>query len=182
VKTQSIEQDVAADTLLLRLSRMVMRSDHFRLIRYLLAGVAVSLGYTLTIVALVDWAALLGPEAANVVSLVLWTIISYLVHREFTFRFDGAYRGTVPRFIFIFGLKLLASVAVIAVMTKYYKSSYLIGVFLNWVVMPLISYVAMKFWVFQRPLPQTYRSADWPNYCLALRDAEAKPSSTSKAI
>jgi putative flippase GtrA len=150
VNTQSIEQNVTADALFLRLSRMVTRSDDFRLIRYLVAGVAVSLGYSLTIVALVDWAALLGPEAANVVSLILWTIISYLVHREFTFRFDGAYRGTAARFIFIFVLKLLASIAVIAVTTRYYKSSYLIGVFLNWVVMPLISYVAMKLWVFQR--------------------------------
>jgi putative flippase GtrA len=101
---------------------------------------------------LVDWAALLGPEAANVVSLILWTIISYVVHREFTFRFDGAYGGSAARFIFIFVLKLLASMAVIAVMTRYYQSSYLIGVLLNWVVMPLISYVAMKLWVFQRAL------------------------------
>lgn len=148
MKTQSVEQKLTA-TPLLTLARVVTRSDHFRLIRYLGAGVAVSLGYSLTIVALVDWVALLGPEAANVVSLILWTIISYLVHREFTFRFDGNYRGSAARFIFIFVLKLLASVAVIAVTIRYYKSSYLIGVFLNWVVMPLISYVAMKLWVFQ---------------------------------
>jgi len=180
VNTQSIEQKVTADALFLRLARFVTRSDHFRLIRYLVAGVAVSLGYSLTIVALVDWAALLGPEAANVVSLTLWTIISYLVHREFTFRFDGAHRGPVARFILIFVLKLLASVSVIAVTTRYYKSSYLIGVFLNWVVLPLISYVAMKFWVFKRALSQTYRAANRPNYSLALRDADAKPSSTSK--
>jgi hypothetical protein len=79
-------------------------------------------------------------------------IISYVVHREFTFRFDGAYGGSAARFSFIFLLKLLASVAVIAVMTRYYQSSYLVGVLLNWVVMPLISYVAMKLWVFQRAL------------------------------
>jgi hypothetical protein len=53
-----------------------------------------------------------------------------------------------PRFIFMFVLKLLASVAVIAFITRYYQSSYLIGVVLNWVVLPLISYVAMKLWVF----------------------------------
>jgi putative flippase GtrA len=154
VNTQAIEQKVTADTLFLRLSRMVARSDQFRLIRYLVGGVAVSLGYSLTIVALVDWAVLLGPEAASVLSLILWTIISYVIHREFTFRFDGTYRGSVARFILIFLLKLLASIAVIAVITRYYQSSYLIGVFLNWVAMPLISYVAMKLWVFQRALNQ----------------------------
>jgi putative flippase GtrA len=151
-----IEGKLAADALLRRLASMVVRSDHFRLIRYLVAGVAVSLGYTLTVIVLVDRAAVFGPEAANVVSLILWTIISYLVHREFTFRFDGAYRGSMGRFIFIFILKLLASVAVIALTTRYYKSSYLIGVVLNWVVLPLISYVAMKFWVFQRALSQSH--------------------------
>ena len=132
--------------------RVVTRSDQFRLIRYLIAGVAVSLGYSLTIVVLVDWAVLLGPEAANVVSLILWTIISYVVHREFTFRFDGACGDSAARFIFIFLLKLLASVAVIALATRYYRSSYLIGIVQNWLVLPLISYVAMKLWVFQRAL------------------------------
>ena len=137
-------------TLLVRLVHRVTRSDQFRLIRYFFAGVAISLGYTVTIIALVDW--LVSPEVANVVSLILWTIISYFVHREFTFRYDGAYFGSTARFIFIFVLKLLASVAVIAFITRYYQSSYLIGVMLNWVVLPLISYVAMKLWVFERAL------------------------------
>jgi putative flippase GtrA len=149
VNIQSIAQKVAAVTLFPRLTRVVTRSDQFGLIRYLVAGVGVSLGYSLTIVVLVDWVALVSPEAANVLSLILWTTISYVVHREFTFRFDGNYGGSATRFIFIFLLKLLASVAVIAVITRYYQSSYLIGVLLNWVVMPLISYVAMKLWVFQ---------------------------------
>ena len=137
-------------SLLVRLVYRVTRSDQFRLIRYFFAGVAISLGYTVTIIALVDW--LVSPEVANVVSLILWTIISYFVHREFTFRYDGAYFGSTARFIFIFVLKLLASVAVIAFITRYYQSSYLIGVMLNWVVLPLISYVAMKLWVFERAL------------------------------
>jgi putative flippase GtrA len=131
---------------------MFLSSDEFRPMRYLFAGIAVSLGYTLTIVALVDWSALLSPEAANIASLVLWTAISYIIHREFTFRFDGAYGDSTKRFIFIFILKLLASVAMISVMTRHYQSSYLIGVFLNWVMLPLVSYVAMKLWVFQRPV------------------------------
>jgi putative flippase GtrA len=135
-------------SLLVRLVHRTTRSDQFRLIRYFFAGIAISLGYTVTIIALVDWLGFISPEVANVVSLILWTIISYFVHREFTFGYDGAYFGSTARFIFIFVLKLLASVAVIAFITRYYQSSYLIGVVLNWVVLPLISYVAMKLWVF----------------------------------
>jgi putative flippase GtrA len=141
---------MANTSLVIRLVDRVARSDRFRLIRYFVAGVAVSLGYTFTIVALVDWLSLASAEVANVVSLILWTIISYVVHREFTFRFDGAYGGSAARFIFVFVLKLIASVAVIAFTTRYYQSSYLIGVLVNWVVLPLISYVALKMWVFER--------------------------------
>ena len=132
----------------------VTQSDRFRLVRYFIAGVAVSVGYTLTTVALVSWLHLLGPEASNVVSLVLWTIISYVAHREFTFGFEGEYGRSAARFMFVFLLKLGASVAVIATITRYYQSSYLIGILVNWVVLPLVSYIMLKVWVFQRGLAQ----------------------------
>jgi putative flippase GtrA len=127
----------------------IRKGDHFRLFRYLVAGTAISLGYTFTIVALIDWLGFVTAEIANVISLVLWTIISYVIHREFTFRFDGEYGGSVARFIFVFSAKLVASIGCIAIITRYYQSSYLIGVVVNWVVLPLISYVALKLWVFQ---------------------------------
>jgi len=137
-------------TLLDRLIRTTAGGDRFQLVRYLIAGTTVSLGYSFTIVALASWLRLLGAEAANVVSLFVWTIVSYIAHREFTFGFDGGYSRTAARFVFIFLLKLGASAAVIAAVTGYYKDSYLIGVIANWVVLPLVSYAALKFWVFQQ--------------------------------
>jgi putative flippase GtrA len=128
---------------------MATRSDRFRLVRYFIAGLAVSLGYTFTIVALVSWLGLMGPDAANIVSLFLWTIISYVAHRQFTFRFDGGY-GSAARFIFVFLLKLGASIAVVASITRYHHGSYLIGIIVNWVILPLVSYVALKLWVFRQ--------------------------------
>jgi putative flippase GtrA len=139
---------------LARLAGAVTHGDQFRLLRYAIAGVAVSLGYTFTIVALVEWWGLMRAEVANAVSLIVWSIISYIVHREFTFRFEGRYTDSAARFIFVFVFKLLASIAVIALITRHYQSSYLIGVMVNWVVLPLISYIAMKLWVFERVLSQ----------------------------
>jgi putative flippase GtrA len=139
--------------LIIRLVDKVMRGDRFRLIRYFVAGIAVSLGYTFTIIVLVDWLAFVGAEAANAISLMIWTLISYVVHREFTFRFDGSHGGTVARFVFVFTLKFVASVIVIALVTRHYQGSYLVGVALNWVVLPLVSYFAMKLWVFARAHP-----------------------------
>jgi len=136
----------------IRLIDAVRLSSRLRLARYLIAGVAVSIGYTVTIVALVSWLAWAGPEAANVISLTLWTIVSYFVHRDFTFRYKGAYADSLVRFIFVFTLKLIASLFVIAWITKYAEASYLIGVVVNWLVLPIISYVALNLWVFQQRL------------------------------
>src|SRR3974377_2189096 len=96
----------------IRLFAAARRSGRFPVARYVIAGVAVSVGYTVTIVALVSWLAWVRPEVANVISLILWTIVSYFVHRDFTFRYKGAYRDSLPRFIFVFTLKLIASVFV----------------------------------------------------------------------
>jgi len=137
-------------SLVVRLIDPATRSDRFQLVRYFIAGVAVSLGYTFTIVTLVSWLGVIGPDAANIVSLILWTIISYVVHRQFTFKFDGGYGGSAARFIFVFLLKLGASIVVVASITRYDQSFYLIGVIVNWVVLPLVSYVALKIWVFER--------------------------------
>ena len=136
----------------IRLVDAVRVSSRFRLARYLIAGVVVSIGYTVTIVALVSWLAWAGPEAANVISLILWTIVSYFVHRDFTFRYKGAYSDSLVRFIFVFALKLVASLLVIAGITKYAEGPYLIGVVVNWLVLPMVSYVALKLWVFQQRL------------------------------
>jgi putative flippase GtrA len=146
--------EMASNSTLVALIDSVTRSDQLRLIRYFVAGVAVSLGYTVSVVALVDWVAFISPEEANAISLGLWTIISYIVHRQFTFRFDGTYGGSALRFIVTFVLKLVASAGVITLVTKYCQSSYLIGLALNWVILPLISYVAMKLWVFERAVAQ----------------------------
>lgn len=128
----------------------LIQSNRFRLVRYGIAGVAVSLGYTFTMVALVSWTGMLGPGAANVMSVILWTIISYTAHREFTFQFNGEYGGSGARFIFVSVLKLGVSVAVITTITRYYEAWYLIGVAINWVALPLVSYIALKLWVFRR--------------------------------
>lgn len=136
-------------SLFVRLTGTALRSDRFRLVRYGIAGTAVSLGYTFTIVALVSWWRVLDPQAANIVSLILWTIISYFAHRDFTFRFAGEYTGSAGQFIFVSLLRLGTSIAVVAVITRYYQSSYLIGVLVNWVVLPIVSYIALKLWAFR---------------------------------
>ena len=132
---------------LVRLASQAIVRDQFRLIRYFLAGTAVSIGYTLTIIALVDGFAV-SPETASAFSLVFWSIPSYVAHRSFTFRFVGGIGGSATRFLFVLVLKLLVSVGLMALVTRVYGDSYLFGIALNWIALPLVAYVAMKVWVF----------------------------------
>jgi putative flippase GtrA len=116
-------------------------------VRYFLAGVAISIGYTATIIGLVEW---LGwtSMGANAVSFTLWTPVSYLAHREFTFRFGGEYFGSPLRFGITFLVKLSTSVIIMAAVT-HLGAHYLVGVLLNWIVIPLIAYIMLDSWVFR---------------------------------
>jgi putative flippase GtrA len=133
---------------LLRWATKAIAKDQFRLIRYFLAGTAVSIGYTLTIIALVDGFAAASPETASAISLVLWSVPSYFAHRRFTFRFAGRIGRSAARFLFVLVLKLVVSVGLMALITRVYGDSYLIGIALNWIALPLVAYFAMKVWVF----------------------------------
>jgi putative flippase GtrA len=127
----------------------VLQGERLRLLRYFLAGVTVSVGYTITVVGLVEWLGWRNPVAANAASFALWTPVSYLAHREFTFRFDGDYAGSAARFLITFLVKLLASVVVMIAVIDILHAHYLVGVLLNWIVVPLVSYVALDLWVFR---------------------------------
>jgi putative flippase GtrA len=121
---------------------------NYRIVRYLFAGVAVSLGYTFTVLLLVEWSGLLRPAWASAASFVLWTPISYVAHRDFTFRFDGAHRSAATKYLVAFLLRFAASALVVAGI-EYLSFHYLLGVLLNWAVLPLINYVVLSFWVFR---------------------------------
>ena len=134
------------------LRRMLARfrtGDRFRLPRYIVSGVAVSTGYTVTVLALVDLLHWLTPVAASTVSFIVWTPVSYAVHRDFTFRFDGQAWAAAAKFAVTFVIRLLASAYVVHVATAQFELHYLAGVLLNWIVLPLINYLALSLWVFR---------------------------------
>jgi putative flippase GtrA len=125
-----------------------LRGERLRLGRYLFVGVAVSLGYTTTVIGLIEGLGWSSPGGANAVSFALWTPVSYLAHREFTFRSGGEYVGSGFRFGITFLVKFLTSVIIMAVVTNYIDAHYLAGVLLNWVAVPLVTYIVLDLWVF----------------------------------
>ena len=123
--------------------------DEFRLLRYIVSGVAVSTGYTVTVLALVDLLHWLNPVAASTVSFIVWTPVSYAVHRDFTFRFRGHEWAAAAKFVVTFIARLLASAYVVYAATALFELHYLAGVLLNWIVLPLVNYLALSLWVFR---------------------------------
>jgi putative flippase GtrA len=129
----------------------LLNDDRSSILRYFLAGVAVSLGYTITVIVFVEWLKWFGPTWASTVSFLLWTPISYVAHREFTFRFDHQHRAALLKYAISYLLRLLASALVVVTAVDYLHLHYVVGVLMNWIVLPMIGYFVLKLWVFAVP-------------------------------
>jgi putative flippase GtrA len=129
---------------------IAIRMKQLRLFRYFIAGVAVSSGYTLTVVVLVDGLHLLQPTAASVTSFVLWTPASYVLQRDFTFNYSGPNASALAKYGVSFLARMFVSGLAVHLATHYFFLHYLFGVFINWLVLPLINYVVLTAWVFRQ--------------------------------
>jgi putative flippase GtrA len=139
-----------------------------QVVRYFAAGILVSLGYTVTVVYLVEYLHWGSPSLANAVSFALWTPVSYLAHRFFTFRFDGSYESSALRFVVTFLGKLGASLAVMA-LVEFLGLYYVYGVIANWIAIPLGAYLTLRLWVFEAgSAPET---RDQTPRCVEREDA-----------
>jgi putative flippase GtrA len=140
---------MSLQTTLREAATVLVTSPSLSIGRYFFAGVAVSLGYTATIVFMMEWLGWGSASLANAVSFLLWTPVSYIAHRDFTFRHDGAYAASAGRFAVTILAKFLTSVAVVALITEHYGQHYMFSVLANWVAIPLANYFALKLWVFR---------------------------------
>jgi putative flippase GtrA len=127
-------------------------AERFKLLRYVVSGVAISTGYTITVLLLVSTFQVMGPVGASTLSFITWTPLSYVVHRDFSFRYNGAQVAAAMKFLVTFAVRLIASAYVVHFSTQVMGWSYLVGVFANWVVLPIINYLVLSLWVFALPL------------------------------
>jgi len=134
-----------------RALRYFVHGEQLRLMRYLVSGVAISTAYTVTVLLLVSTFQVMGPVPASTLSFLIWTPISYAVHRDFTFRYEGSQQAAVVKFLITFVARLGASAYVVYFSTQVMGWNYLVGVFGNWVVLPLINYIVLTLWVFAMP-------------------------------
>jgi len=89
------------------------------------------------------------PALASAVSFVMWTPASYVVHRDFSFLYAGRQFTAMAKFTVAFLVRLAAAAYTVHLATSVFASPYLVGVFANWIVLPLVGYLVMDLWVFR---------------------------------
>lgn len=125
-----------------------------RLCRYAAIGVVISLGYTLNVIFFVEVVKWKQPALASAVCFVIWTPISYWAHRDFTFLFAGPRLSSAAKFTVTFLGRLAASAYTVYAANTVLGMHYLVGVLANWIVLPLLSYLVLKLWVFRSRTPE----------------------------
>jgi len=131
------------------------RNPRLKLMRYAFSGIAVSVGYTVTVILLVDGLGWMRPTIASALSFVIWTPPSYLVHHNFSFLYKGQHFTTIIKFTVAFVARLGAASYTVYLAATIFDSTYFVGVFANWIVLPLVGYLIMDFWVFRTSKSQT---------------------------
>lgn len=124
-----------------------------RVVRYAVVGVAISALYTLSVIFLV---ALLGVQSATLASVLGFIAvvpIAYAVHRYVTF-FDATHDTFQPvRFAVTTTSSFLVTTVGMYAVTEVFGFSYLIGIALNWALIPAINFAIYFVWVFRVAKP-----------------------------
>ena len=117
------------------------------LLRFSSVGILVTLVHfviALTAIALFK----LPAQVANLVAFLCALTLSYLGHHQLTFRSDKTFRATSLRFLIIAGAAYLCSAAVLLLLEQGTSFSSELQVILAACVIPAISYIAGRLWVF----------------------------------
>jgi putative flippase GtrA len=119
------------------------------IIRYGVTGLAISIVYSAGVVLLV---ALMGSESATLASVLAFIAvapIAYAAHRYITF-FDASRDAWQPlRYAVTTTSSFLVTTVGMYVVTEVLGRSYLMGVALNWALIPAMNFVIYFIWVFR---------------------------------
>jgi len=121
----------------------------FRVVRYGFAGLAISIVYSLAVVVLVAGLHVAGPTAASVIAFILVLPIGYVTHRRVTF-LDAVPDPLMPlRFAVTTAASFGVAIGGMYVVTDVLGKSYLLGIALNWLVIPAMNFLIYCLWVFR---------------------------------
>lgn len=131
--------------LLMRADRVFLR----RVLRYGCVGLAISLLYSLAVIACVQLLRPISPTVASILAFVAVLPVSYLAHGRVSFA-DRPFDTFQPlRFAFSTAAAFVVAVGGMYWITEIAGRSYLLGIAWNWMIMPTMNFLAYMFWVFR---------------------------------
>jgi len=131
--------------LLARLDPALLR----RVLRYGCAGVAVSVFYSLVVIAGVRFLHPISPTVASIVAFVITLPVGYFMHSRVSFS-DRPYDSFQPlRFAVTTTASFIVAVGGMYWITEIADRSYLLGIAWNWAMIPAMNFLTYMFWVFR---------------------------------
>ena len=120
------------------------------LMRYGVAGTAVSLLFTGLVVWMLESWPMTNPVLASIVAFIVLLPFAYLAHRYFSFAGHVHADGTLLRFVITTSLSFAAAVGGMYLVTAQFHAPYYWGIALNWLLIPFVNYLVYLLWVFRR--------------------------------
>jgi len=120
-----------------------------RIARYGAVGLAVSLFYSLAVIACVHFWPPLGPTLASAIAFVVTLPIAYFAHRNISF-FDSQRDAFQPlRFAVTTAASFVLAVGGMYWITEIAGRDFLLGIAWNWLCIPAVNFVVYIVWVFR---------------------------------
>jgi putative flippase GtrA len=130
------------------LTRMAWRSFR-RMLRYGCVGIAISLLYSLAVIACMQAPQPMTPTMASVLAFIVTLPVGYLAHGRVTFS-DRPYDTLQPlRFAISTGTSFIVAVGGMYWITEIAGRNYLLGIAWNWLIIPATNFLTYMFWVFR---------------------------------
>jgi putative flippase GtrA len=120
-----------------------------RVLRYGLVGLVISILYSILVIIAVTWLHVSNATEASALVFVAVQPIAYFAHRSITF-FDAPRDPFQPwRFAVTTGSTFLIAIGGMYVVTDMLGRSYLVGIALNWALIPAGNFLIYLVWVFR---------------------------------
>ena len=120
-----------------------------RVLRYGCVGLAISLLYSLAVIACVQMLHPISPTMASIIAFIIILPASYLAHGRVSFS-DRPYDNFQPlRFAFSTAASFIVAVGGMYWITEIADRSYLLGIAWNWAIIPTMNFLTYMFWVFR---------------------------------
>lgn len=131
-----------------------------RVLRYGCAGTAISIVYSLAVLGLAGGLLRHRPTAASALAFFVVLPVAYAIQRRFTFADATPDSLQFLRFTTVSAASLLVAVCGMYVTTEILRRSILVGLALNWLLIPSINFMAYLVWVFRvrKPAPHVAAS------------------------